>query len=61
MISNNIVTDSAYATTDPESVAWVAKFKAVTMYLIPMSSQVLNVTLDFGHGEVVRFCPDRLS
>ena len=60
LISNDTVTDSANATKVPESVAWVAIFMVFTMHLIPISHRALNVPIDFGHGDVERFCADRI-
>ena len=60
------LTVSADATKDPDSVAWVATFlngagyAVFKTYLTPKSNQILDVLIDFGHGDVERFSADRL-
>ena len=58
--------DSVDAIKDPDSVAWVATFldgagyTAFKTFLTPTSNQVLDVLIDFGHGNVERFSADRI-
>ena len=66
MFEHGKLTYSADATKDPDSVAWVATFldgagyTVFKMFLTPKSNQVLDVLMDFGHGDVERFPADRL-
>jgi len=43
-----------------DSEAWGAHFVAFKMHLIQFSADVINVSIDFGQGEVARFGADRI-
>ncbi len=60
LLSKDTVIDSANVSKVSESIAWAAVFQNLTIRFIPISDHVLNVSIDFGHGNVEMCRADRI-